>query len=123
MSDLNWNLLCRRVASNCTHQAELAHDATEKQRHPDEAAPKQTRRATTTEGGEEARHAHDEENETDRCNDRTCDAQEGACLLVFGVCSLLIDLSASSRPNDPIATATRDPWIATGARWPGSLQD
>jgi hypothetical protein len=80
----NWNLLRGRVSGDCSHEAEHAHDTTdEKQRHPDEAAPKQTRGATTTESGKEAGHADDEENETDRCNDRTCDAQEKARSFVF----------------------------------------
>ncbi len=47
----NWNLLCRRISGDRPHEAEQTHDATdEKERHPDKAAPKQTRRAATTEG-------------------------------------------------------------------------
>jgi hypothetical protein len=75
----HWHLLCRRVSGNCTHEAEHAHTATDKkQGHPDETAPKQTRRAATTEGGEETRHADDEKNEAHRRDERACDAQKRA---------------------------------------------
>jgi hypothetical protein len=80
----HWHLLGRRVSGNCTHETEQAHDATdEKQRHPDETAPKKTGRAAAAKGREETGQADDEENQTHRCDERACDAQEGARPFVF----------------------------------------
>jgi hypothetical protein len=78
------HLLGSCVSGNRPHEAEHAHHAPdEEQRHPDETAPKQTWWATTTEGGEETRHANDEKDEANRCNDRARHAQKRPRSSVF----------------------------------------
>jgi hypothetical protein len=75
----NGNLFCRRVPGDSSHETEYAHDAAdEKQRHPDKGAPKQTGQTAATEGGEKARHADDDKNEANRCDQQAGDAQERA---------------------------------------------